>query len=207
VKKRILIALVVLLALAATASLVWADKPVGFDAHGNETAWASSAGACTKIQEGTLLRSDGLPITTGYDEWGYNYQAHMFNGYYCDSYRDAAWCQEWADVELMMKWNDAWLANVDCNDDGLLDRHYGFDDYEGSGAWLTNHQRGSWEENGTICEWDYFVKIVAKPDSAYECEGEEIWGAFCVIQRVYNSPCEGLEGIEELFPPAGFGAY
>jgi len=205
VKKRLLIALVVVLALAATASLVWADKPVGFDAHGNETAWASSGSSCTKIQDGTLLASTGEVITTGYDEFGYNYQAHMFNGRYCDY--DRAIGGAYCDVDLVMKWNDAWLANVDCVGDGLLDRHYNLDRYEGSGAWLTNHQRGSWEENGTICEWDYFVKIVAKPEVDYVCEGEQIWGAFCVIQRVYNSPCEGSEGIELLVPPAGFGAY
>jgi hypothetical protein len=44
----------------------------------------------------------------------------------------------------MMKWNDAWLANVDCDGDGLLDRHYGFGSYIGSGAWLTNHMWGSY---------------------------------------------------------------
>lgn len=47
---------------------------------------------CTTIQEGTIERLDGVIIETGYDEWGYNYQAHMFNGTYCDAYRDAAWC-------------------------------------------------------------------------------------------------------------------
>ena len=35
---------------------------------------------CTKIQDGVLLTSDGEVITTGYDKWGYNYQAHLFNG-------------------------------------------------------------------------------------------------------------------------------
>ena len=107
---------------------------------------------CTTIQDGTLLTTDGRVITPGYDEWGYNYQAHMFNGLYCDSYGDAAWCQEWKDVKLAMKWNDAWLSNKDCTDDGLLDRHYGFDSYIGSGAWLTNHQSGSYDENSIVDE-------------------------------------------------------
>ena len=99
---------------------------------------------CTTIQDGTLLTSDGEVITTGYDEWGYNYQAHMFNGGYCDAYRDAAWCQEWKEDYLIMKWNDAWLSNKDCDEDGLLDRHFGYDSYIGSGAWCTNHQWGSY---------------------------------------------------------------
>jgi len=107
---------------------------------------------CTTIQDGTLLTSGGELIKTGYDEWGYNYQAMMFNGMYCDSYRDAAWCQPYKDVALMMKWNDAWLSNRDCGGDELLDRHYGFDNYIGSGAWLTNHQSGEYE--GEVISWN-----------------------------------------------------
>ena len=102
---------------------------------------------CTTIQSGELLASDGSTIETGYDDWGYNYQAHMFNGFYCDSYRDADWCQPYKDIELMMKWNDAWLSNKDCDEDNLLDRHYGFTTYKGSGAWLTNHQKGTYDED------------------------------------------------------------
>ena len=100
---------------------------------------------CVTIKDGILLTSSGDPIVLGYDEWGYNYQAHMFEGYYCDSYRDADWCQPWKDVGLIMKWNDAWLSNKDCDGDELLDRHYGFSSYIGSGAWLTNHQWGSYD--------------------------------------------------------------
>jgi len=108
---------------------------------------------CTTIQSGELLASDGSVITTGYDQWGYNYQAHMFNGMYCDSYRDADWCQPYKDVKLMMKWNDAWLSNKDCDGDGLLDRHYGYDSYIGSGAWETNHQSGEYEKYDLVGEW------------------------------------------------------
>lgn len=119
---------------------------------------------CTTIQSGELTASDGSVITTGYDDWGYNYQAQMFNGYYCDAYRDASWCQEYKDVNLMMKWNDAWMSTTDCDDDGKLDRHYGFDSYIGSGAWLTNHQSGSyltnWDITGEwVLEFDYLGKM------------------------------------------------
>ena len=37
-----------------------------------------------------------------------------------------------------------WLSNKDCDGDGLLDRHYGYDSYIGSGAWITNHQSGEY---------------------------------------------------------------
>jgi hypothetical protein len=188
----------VLLALLVVPSTVGAKEP------------CEENGACTTIQDGTLLTSDDRVITTGYDEWGYNYQAHMFNGGYCDAYRDADWCQPYKDIALIMKWNDAWLSNKDCDEDSLLDRHYGFDSYIGSGAWLTNHQSGGKGKD----HWTYFVKIVAVPEDAIldggiwyaadETEiGPEIWGAFAIIQEV-----ESGEGAIYVSPSGpGFGKW
>lgn len=173
---------------------------------------AAKEAKCTTIQSGDLIGSDGNVLTVGYDMWGYNYQAHLFNGYYCDSYRDAAWCQEYADVELKMKWNDAWLSNKDCDGDGLLDRHNGFDSYIGSGAWITNHQSGEYlgDDNET-CKWNYFVKIVAAPADAYVVDnvwyssadveiGPVIWGQFATIQEVENDPCADINGLQYKSP-------
>ncbi|MGA1868924.1 MAG: hypothetical protein ACMUJM_10295 [bacterium] len=181
---------------------------------------AANSSDCTTIQSGELYTSDGRVITTGYDEWGYNYQGHMFNGYYCDAYRDADWCQSYKEDKLMMKWNDAWLSNKDCDGDGLLDRHYGFNSYIGSGAWLTNHMSGEYEnEDGEICKWNYFVKIVAAPADAslkdgvwYAADGTEIgpviWGEFAVIQEVENDPCIGGHGAQYISPIGpGFGKF
>lgn len=175
---------------------------------------------CTTIQDGVLLRSDGVLIEAGFDEWGYNYQAHMFNGKYCDAYRNAAWCQPYKDDDLLMKWNDAWLSNKDCDGDGLLDRYYGFDSYIGSGAWLTNHQKGKYvDTKGKKQRWEYFVKIVAAPADAtlagstwFAADGSEIgpaiWGAFAIIQEVYNDTGTGDHGVLYLSPySAGFGKY
>ncbi|OGU55962.1 MAG: hypothetical protein A2V66_12590 [Ignavibacteria bacterium RBG_13_36_8] len=177
-------------------------------------------GECTTIQDGTLYSSDGKLITVGYDEWGYNYQAHMFNGYYCDAYRDAAWCQPYKDDKLAMKWNDAWLSNKDCDGDGLLDRHFGFNSYIGSGAWLTNHMSGTYlNSTGEECQWNYFCKIVAAPADAYlengywyTSDGEEIgptiWGEFAIIQEISNDPCTGDHGASYISPVGpGFGKY
>ena len=176
--------------------------------------------SCATIQEGTLLTSDGRTIETGYDEWGYNYQARMFNGKYCDAYQDAAWCQAWKADDLEMKWNDAWLSNKDCDGDGKLDRHYGFTSYIGSGAWLTNHQKGTYlDAKGKKQRWTYFVKIVAAPADAtksggmwYAADGSEIgpviWGEFAVIQEVSNDTGTGDHGIFYLSPySAGLGRF
>ena len=174
---------------------------------------------CTTIQSGELIASDGSTIETGYDQWGYNYQAHMFNGMYCDAYRDAAWCQPYKEDNLKMKWNDAWLSNKDCDGDGLLDRHYGFDSYIGSGAWLTNHMSGVYEQDGKLCKWNYFVKIVAAPEDAYKDAGywysedgteigPVIWGSFAIVQQVENDKCQGIKGLQYRSPDhAGLGGW
>lgn len=181
----------------------------------------AGAQVCTTIQDGTLLTSatDGYLIETGFDSWGYNYQAHMFNGGYCDAYRNHSSCQAYRDVELIMKWNDAWLSNTDCTDDGLLDRHRGWPSYIGSGAWLTNHQKGTYLEGGKKQRWEYFVKIVAAPADATSVGGTwfasdgtaigpAIWGQFAVIQEVYNDTGTGDHGVLYLSPySAGFGRF
>lgn len=191
-------------ALVATAVTAGASKPDD---------------GVTTIQDGTLVGSDNVLLEVGFNDWGYNYQAHLFNGGYCDAYRDADWCQPYKDTNLSMKWNDAWLSNVDADDDGLLDRHLGFPSYIGSGAWLTNHQSGEYEFDGKTCKWTYFVKIVAAPADAYvsggywyTADGTEIgaviWGQFAIIQEVSNDRCGGEHGMQYVSPyHAGLGSY
>ena len=175
---------------------------------------------CVTIQSGSLEASDGTAIETGFDDWGYNYQARMFNGGYCDAYRDDSWCQPYKDIELIMKWNDAWLSNQDCDGDYVLDRHYGYASYIGSGAWLTNHQKGVYiDGNGKKQRWSYFTKIVAAPADAtltggvwYAADGSEIgpviWGEFVTIQEVSNDTGAGEHGVQYLTPyAAGFGKF
>lgn len=123
-KKTFFIVLVALVYMLSTQS-VFAKTPV-----------------CTTIKSGALTDVTGNTISLGYDQWGYNYQAHMFNGWY-DNYSRPSTPVTGGDV-LMMKWNDAWLSNVSCDGDNKLDRHYGSVGYVGSGAWLTNHASGTY---------------------------------------------------------------
>lgn len=205
---------------------------------------------CTTIQDGVLTYSPGhylygQPIPTGYDPYGYNYQAHMFNGSYANVYLGRAgfppydgdidvylaenpgaaghWAWPYRDIDLIMKWNDAWLSNKDCDGDGLLDRHLGDPSYIGSGAWETNHQSGSYEVevNGKSKEvrWTYFVKIVAVPEDATKTDGvwynadnveigPDIWGSFAIIQEVENDPFAGIHGKQYGSPAGpGFGKF
>jgi len=174
---------------------------------------------CKTIQSGEIFASDGITvITTGYDEYGYNYQAHMYQGLYGNYQRPAPPVTE--GYKLIMKWNDAWLSNKSCDGDNLLDRHFGFDTYSGSGAWLTNHMSGEYEDaDGNVIHWTYFVKIVAPPADAYadggiwyNADGTEIgpviWGSFAIIQEVSNDPGADQHGLQYKSPAGpGFGKY
>jgi hypothetical protein len=215
-KKTILGILIGVLLIAATLTFVMAAKPTEFQ-NGLEVNWRDTS--CATIQDGGIHESDGVTdVTTGFNDWGYNYQAHMFSGDYCDAYHNAEWCQEYAGTNLIMKWNDAWLSNEDCSGDGKLDRPTS---YKGSGAWETNHMSGSYEQGGQTCHWTDFVKIVAVPTSAYlssgtwytdssmETEiGPAIWGDFAIIEEVYNDPCAGYHGVLiNPTAPTGFGFY
>jgi hypothetical protein len=193
------------------------------------------AGKCTTIQSGALTYSAGhylagQPLEVGYDEYGYNYQSHLFKGSYANVYlggygfppyegddeaylaenpgATSHWAWPYRHIELLMKWNDAWLSNKDCDGDGKLDRHYGHDGYIGSGAWETNHMSGGQGKD----HWTYFTKIVAVPEDAtlqgeiwYAADGTEIgpeiWGAFATVQDVESG--EGATYISPAGPGVG----
>lgn len=182
------------------------------------STYGAAQTSCATIQGGELYASDETLITTGFDQYGYNYQAHMYNGRYCDYDRVPG--GDFCDSDLIMKWNDAWLSDEDCDGDGKLDRHYGYTSYRGSGAWLTNHEKGSYQTaTGKVCKYVYFVKIVAAPESVvntggiwYTAGGVEIgpaiWGAFAIIEEIWNDPCEGVHGKQYVSPDhAGFGGW
>jgi len=196
--------LTLLILLGALAAVLVAAAPAG-----------AAPGACTTIAGGTLLGPDGAQVASGYDQWGYNYQARLFNGRYCDYLRNAAWCGFIRDMDLVLKWNDAYLSGRDCDGDGSLDRHLGYPSYRGSGAWYTQHQSGEYPAaDGTICHWTTFAKVVAVPADAIRrgvnwetADGTEIGpafqGDFAIIQMVQNDPCQGLHGISLLSPLGG----
>ena len=159
----------------------------------------------------------GNVIETGYDQFGYNYQARKFNGTYDSSDRiidGTYWgsTEDYVDDKLAMKWNDAWLSNKDCDGDNKLDRHFGHLGYIGSGAWLTNNVEGDYYDvGGSTCHYTYYVKIVAVSSDDILVSGiwhgadgveigPEIWGQFAIIQSVYNDPCGGSHGVEYLSP-------
>lgn len=160
---------------------------------------------CATIQGGTITDTAGNPISVGYDEFGYNYQAHMFNGTFDSSDRtiDGMYggSPDGADDALAMKWSNAWLANVDCDDDGLLDR--GLVDGTVGGismGWLTNHVNGDYfDVDGNVQHYTDFVKIV------WTGPGSPLWGQYTIIEEVFNDPAAGLTGLYTKIGAPGLG--
>lgn len=191
--RNLLIAVAVIALLAVGVGSAFADKPTSFDQEGNEIAWKNSG--CAKIQDGSIVDSAGNVISVGFDQFGYNYQAHEFNGTYDSVDRkldDKYWGQigDFVDDKLSMKWSDAWLANVDCNGDGKLDRgapgSSGFP--TSSQGWETNQVEGDYDSDGDGTQdahYTYFVKIV------WVGPGGSLWGEFEVIQENSNDPLDG----------------
>lgn len=216
-KKSILVFPLLLISAMLLSSCTPDQNPASANISNDAQSLAKKTGGTT-IQDGIITYSagsylEGQPIKTGYDIYGYNYQAHMFKGSYANAYLNSlgyppyngnddeylaenpgaktTWVWPYRDVQLTMKWNDAWISNKDCDGDGLLDRHYGFSSYIGSGAWETNHMSGT-DESG---HWIYFTKIIAVPGDAvlnggvwYTADGKKIgpaiWGQFATIQEV-----------------------
>jgi len=124
---------------------------------------ATGTMVCTTIKGGTILDTAKGLISLGYDKWGYNYQANMFNGWYGNYSRPSTPVS--GGDQLMMKWNNAWLSNQDCDGDGKLDRHLGYPTYKDSGAWLTNHASGTYiSTNPSNYHWNlvgnYIISFV-----------------------------------------------
>ena len=145
---------------------------------------------CVKIKDGGIHDSKGNPVTLGYDQWGYNYQAHIFNGL-ADNYTRPTPVVSEGTENLVMKWSDDWLANVDCNGDGKLDR--GLDPKTGlsdgtSKGWVTNHYEGDYlGSDGEYHHYTYFAKIAyvgPAPSGTDPWESVRIWGLYAIIQEL-----------------------
>lgn len=158
---------------------------------------------CLTIQSGALTDSNGNILVLGYDQFGYNYQAHMFNGTYDSSDRlldGKYWGStgDYVDDKLMMKWSDDWLANQDCNGDGKLDRGTSGT----SLGWLTNLVNGDYDSDGDGSQdahYTYFSKIV------WVGPGGSLWGQYEIIQEVYNDPLGGYHGLQFKVDAPGLG--
>ena len=210
----IVMLIVLMLAMAGTAAAApKADKT---------EVYTITAGEVYYSQEHYL---GGQPIPMGFDEFGYNYQAHFFKGSYVNVYLGAAgyppytgddeaylaenpnaqthWAWEYRAWQIEMKWNEDWISNKDRDLDGVLDRHWGYDTYIGSGAW-EYYKDWLYDDNGNVIS-SSSCKIVVAPADAYlsngiwySADGNEIgpviWTNFAIVKETidgeitYSSP-------------------
>jgi len=176
----------------------------------------ASAAECVSINKGTIKDSTGNVIEMGFDQYGYNYQAHIFNGL-SDNYSRPAVPVETGLDSLVMKWSDDWLSNKDCNGDGKLDR--GLDPKTGlstgiSQGWVTNHYEGDYEEAGEFYHYTEFIKIVfvgvaPVAPATDPWAATRIWDQYAIIEDVFNDIHGGFHGVDKntLANPAGLGFY
>jgi hypothetical protein len=174
---------------------------------------ASASAQCTKIKDNLLFDSFSNQLVLGFDQFGYNYQARMFNGTYASSDRNnnngyyGDTTSDYIDDKLIMKWSDDWLSNLDCNHDGKLDRG-GAGGTESKG-WLTNLVEGDYISGGESYHYTYFAKIVyvGPAQISDSWAATRIWGTFAIIEEVYNDPFGGYHGVDKtkLGNPAGLG--
>ena len=169
------------------------------------------------------------PVGKGFDQYGYNYQARIFNGLFgnadenrpgdenpdtylgesTDSYgyddKDGNYHEVIVNVagsHLVMKWSEVWHMAV-FGPDGI--RYNGDEEPWGEGAWCTNHVVGT----GTIYDIDEetviyqgHLTILSKIKWVGDTTGytNPIWGEMAVIQKVVFN-----QGAAFLEIPCGFG--
>lgn len=175
---------------------------------GGDSALAAPPTQCATIQDGTITDDVGVPLAPGFDAFGYNYQAHQFNGTYdgVDRVLDGKYygqTGDFVDDHFAMKWSEAWLSNKDCNGDNQLDRGAGTGGYPTtSEGWLTNHVAGDYDSDGDGTQdahYTYFAKI------AWVGPGGPLWGQFDIIQEVFNDPTGGVHGLQAKQGAPGLG--
>lgn len=113
----------------------------------------------------------------GFDQWGYNDQARVFNGPAdgVDRNNDGLMWGDptYANDKLNMKWSEDWIRG---NDEGWTNPPY-------ADAWTSNHWNGK-VKNGSGETWQYKIVWVGPELSAstyWRPGGYAIWGQFEVI--------------------------
>lgn len=185
--KRLIIVATLVAMLAASASVVMADKPTGFDAMGKAT---------------------GQTADTGFDQYGYNRVARIFSGtgesWALAKGLPAGYLGIYAKDKLVMKWNAEWDRG---NADKWLNPPYA--------AWENNEWNGK-VEGGSGAVWHYKIVWVGwcdldgdtrtidwLPDGGY-C----IWGQF---ETIMDQGVDPNIDVGHLWfahvTPTGYGAY
>ena len=141
----------------------------------------------------------------GFDQYGYNYQARIFNGtgfsWCMAKFDDESFCNSYMDGftndKLIMKWNAEWDRG---NDEGWANRPYD--------AWINNEWNGMFE-GGSGSVWHY--KIVWFGDCGVDGTplpngGYCIWGQFATLMDQGTDKTWGHSWFAQA-QPNGYGFY
>jgi len=150
-----------------------------------------------------------LGLTTaaraGFDEFGYNDKARIFNGtglsWCMGKVGDAAWCESYLGIykndKIVMKWNAEWDRG---NAENWANPPYK--------AWEDNEWNGKFK-GGSGETWHYKIVWVGPCGADYTPltnGGYCLWGQFEVIMSQGSTKGEGHTW-ETKAKPAGYGAY
>lgn len=138
------------------------------------------------------------PTDKGFDQYGYNDTARIFNGPAdgVDRVLDGAvWGDPtYANDHLTMKWNAAWDA---CNDFGTP--------VACAGAWTNNEWNGK-VPDGSGEVWHYKIVWVGPCSTTdFSDGGYCVWGSYEVI--LSQGTVDNVHAWDTLANPAGYGAY
>jgi hypothetical protein len=207
--RKFYILLLVIILLVASTTPAFASKPDGAgggNANGHaQEANGKAVGHTREQGTGDKLNAPGQAATKGFDEFGYNDRARIFNG------TALTWCMAkpgatesqclvdmgaWANDKLIMKWNAEWDRG---NAEDWLNPPYN--------AWLSNHWNGKIED-GSGEVWHYkFVWVgdcVADPGLVPD-GGYCIWGQFATLSD-HGTGADGHVWLAHA-NPTGYGTY
>jgi hypothetical protein len=125
------------------------------------------------------------PVDKGFDEFGYNYNARLFNswdGYY-DRDIEGGWVPGTNDAWLVMKWSKDWIPMADQPIGAWCTNHFTWysNDYD-EGTWYGWDTRVTWNETTGIPVAEYrveeFAKLMKVSDDSDEWARYQEGGAF-----------------------------
>jgi hypothetical protein len=138
-----------------------------------------------------VLSAINVVFAKGFDKFGYNYNARLFNGWYgyYDKNIEGGWVSGTGDAWLVMKWSKNWIPMED----------------EPVGAWCTNHwtwYSDDYDED-TWYGWDTKVNWneETEPEAAYMVK------EFLKIMKVGNDADEWARYQAGGAYDAGWGTY
>jgi hypothetical protein len=135
----------------------------------------------------------------GFNEWGYNYTARLFNGWYGQwgerkAYQGLPPGEHWSgatwDAWILMKWSKNWTPEAD----------------EPIGAWVTNHW--TWYSNDyDVATWYGWDTRVVWTDKDVAPEATYLVTEFLKVQSVGNDPVAWAAYEAGGAYSAGWGSY